>query len=280
VASAAGRRQTVQLVRDAANGQPPALHLGPFRLPERANEPLGLACQMLVPDEPDEQQQLEQLEFTWYLNNSLNERRLLARQTAREAGVKLIDARQSDLLGLPWPVGGGVGGAGQQRERNAERATAGGAEPARPHKLDTGQQEPAARHAHRGVRVAVAHLNLSWDQVADAANVNANANANSNAAGPSTQIGRLFCLARNSIGNQRRACLYSIEAPHHQQRQQQLAERSRSSAGESHPSAQTPLGSAPVGPACARCCCWRGRGAGRRSERAFSASLARCKMSR
>lgn len=192
-----------------ANGQA-TLSLGSFQLaPKGAAEPLRLACQMLVPDEQDQQQQLDQLEFTWYLNNTFNERRLLARQTSREGDVKLIDAHQSDLLGLPWqqqqhqkPASGGfVRQPGQPH--NLRQGTGGGASRTQTKSAgaathaDAGQQ----RKIKRTVRVAVAYLNLNWDQTFGGGSP------------LEPQIGQLFCLARNSIGEQRRACLYNIEAP-------------------------------------------------------------------
>ena len=211
------QQHRARLIRDETSGQL-ALSLGAFQLPaaKATGEPLRLACHMLLPDEDEPRLQLDQLELAWYLNNSFNERRLLAKQTGRSGDLKLIDAHQSDLLGLPW----------QHSQQQQQQQTAGflrklnlDSRPAAPTTANTRNEQRATKTAPGGrtARLAVAYLNLSWDQ----------------ASSLEGQIGQLYCTARNSIGDQRRACLYSLEAPLQPgQQQQQQQQGSRFSAGE------------------------------------------------
>lgn len=125
------------------------LHLGARALP--LNGRASFRCPMLA--EP-----AGQLEFVWYLNNSLNARRPLWRSTATAEGGAENQAELGD-------------------EFDSMRAGAGA--------------QKAARRSRD--RVAVSQFQFSVASQAD--------------------YGRLYCLARNAIGEQKRACVYTIEPP-------------------------------------------------------------------
>ena len=123
----------------------------------------------------------ESLEFTWYLNNSHNERRVLFSGKAQQQA-----------------------GSGDSIDRSPLDS------PAQLNNLEgqPGEQTTMPVTATTGSRLAP----LNLEQPAKATTSTAQSQL-SYSPDSSLDYGRLYCLARNSMGEQKRACVYDILQP-------------------------------------------------------------------
>ena len=225
-----------QKFESASSGGGDRLHLGSLAVP--LNGRSKLKCAML--GEPG-----GQVEFVWYLNNSLNERRVLFTTTAASSsswplgsltsGHEHHDDNDDNLIDAPeraQPAGTSAARSRTNWRRHSNNNNTSGdqLDPRRTDQLATldgkwtrwrlangstgsGGNDRAARHLDSSVtRAAAAAPSDERDQHLGGQAHVAVSQLELNIETQS-DYGQLFCVAKNSIGEQKRACVYTIEPP-------------------------------------------------------------------